>query len=219
MLVSHRKRFIFTKTVKTAGTSVESYFEPYCMRAGEWAASDSRSEYVSEAGIIGFRGMVPGNVTWYNHLSAQRIRDLIGPATWQDYFKFTVVRNPFEKLVSAYFMLRELIPPDWRQGKTEIERFRCWIAKGGDINDQDKYLIDGKECVDSYIRFEQLPEGIEQVCQRLTIPFEPERIPHFKKGNRPVDVSVRAFFDRDTRKAVQERHAWEIEKFGYRLPA
>jgi hypothetical protein len=31
MLVSHLKKFIFTKTKKTAGTSVESVFEPYCM--------------------------------------------------------------------------------------------------------------------------------------------------------------------------------------------
>lgn len=35
MLISHRKRFIFTKTAKTAGTSVESYFEQYCMPEGE----------------------------------------------------------------------------------------------------------------------------------------------------------------------------------------
>ena len=55
MLISHRKRFIYTKTVKTAGTSVESYFEPYCMREGEWSFSHSRAEYVSEAGIVGIR--------------------------------------------------------------------------------------------------------------------------------------------------------------------
>ena len=31
MLISHRKKFIFTKTKKTAGTSVESVFETYCI--------------------------------------------------------------------------------------------------------------------------------------------------------------------------------------------
>ena len=36
MLISHRKQFIYTKTYKTAGTSVEVYFEPYCMQEGEW---------------------------------------------------------------------------------------------------------------------------------------------------------------------------------------
>lgn len=31
MLVSHRKKFIFAKTKKTASTSVESVFETYCI--------------------------------------------------------------------------------------------------------------------------------------------------------------------------------------------
>ena len=59
MLVSHRYKFIFTKTVKTAGTSIESYFEKYCMPEGEWKESHNREEYVSETGIIGYRGRAP----------------------------------------------------------------------------------------------------------------------------------------------------------------
>ncbi len=58
MLVSHRYRFIYTKTMKTGGTSVESYFERFCMPDGEWTQSHGREEYVSDAGIIGFRGRV-----------------------------------------------------------------------------------------------------------------------------------------------------------------
>jgi hypothetical protein len=36
MLVSHQRKFIYTKTVKTAGSSVESYFEPYCISPEEY---------------------------------------------------------------------------------------------------------------------------------------------------------------------------------------
>ena len=36
MLVSHQKKFIFTKTKKTEGTSVESFFEPYCVLEVTW---------------------------------------------------------------------------------------------------------------------------------------------------------------------------------------
>ncbi len=38
MLVSNRKKFIFTKTKKTAGTSVKSFFEPYSMNDKEYLA-------------------------------------------------------------------------------------------------------------------------------------------------------------------------------------
>jgi len=44
MLVSHRKKFIYTKTAKTAGTSVESYFEPFCLPEGDWKLEHTRDD-------------------------------------------------------------------------------------------------------------------------------------------------------------------------------
>ncbi len=145
MLISHRKHFIFTKTGKTAGTSVESYFEQYCMPDGEWQESHhGRDQYVSEAGIIGFRGghiaQRKANPIWYNHMPARAIRNKIGQDIWERYFKFTVVRNPFDKLISGFFMYQDQkrknpLRIDRRNpihlvtGKTAVERFRCWIAK------------------------------------------------------------------------------------------
>ena len=132
MLVSHRKNFIFTKTVKTAGTSVEAYFEKWCMPDGEWQPLHVREEYVSDAGIIGKRADKPSDATWYNHMSAYNIRHLLGDDAWREYFKFTAVRNPFDKLVSGFFMF-------WKQKQAnqlarsvdtrelEIEQFRRWI--------------------------------------------------------------------------------------------
>ena len=54
MLVSHRYKFIYTKTRKTAGSSVESYFEPFCMPHGEWTQRHLGEEYVSDVGISVF---------------------------------------------------------------------------------------------------------------------------------------------------------------------
>ncbi len=42
MPVSRRYRLICTKTAETAGTSVGIYFEPYCMRPGEWEPSHTQ---------------------------------------------------------------------------------------------------------------------------------------------------------------------------------
>ncbi|MDH3315171.1 MAG: sulfotransferase family protein [Betaproteobacteria bacterium] len=239
MLVSHRKHFIFTKSLKTAGTSVESYFERYCMPDGEWQESHGRDEYVSEAGIIGCRRPNVSGSIWYNHMSARRIRDLISQDIWDRYFKFTVVRNPFDKLISGFYFFendkqnysytqrlkafaRQILdrgnPIDRVEGKTEIERFRCWIQKGGEIIDRDKYLIDGQECVDYFIRFENLHEGMKHVCDRLSIPFEPSRIPEFKKGIRHDRIQVRDYYDHETVQIVQKIYSWELERFGYDLP-
>ena len=104
MLISHRKKFLYTKTKKTASTSVESYFEKYCMPEGQWTFSHAIEEYVSKEGIIGYRGKNRRNQIWHNHMSAAKIRDKIGASIWNSYFKFTVVRNPFDKLISGFYM-------------------------------------------------------------------------------------------------------------------
>lgn len=238
MLVSHRKHFIFTKTVKTAGTSVESYFEQYCMPDGEWQESHNREEYISVAGIIGYRGPQRKGETWYNHMPAKLIRDLIGQGVWDSYFKFTVIRNPFDKLISGFYFKekrkkyysrkRRLIgyahkilgigdPIDRVSGDTDIERFRSWIRTGDAVIDRDKYLIDGIECVDFFMRFEELNDGVKHVCDRLSIPYNPSRIPEFKKGIRNGRLNIRDYYDSETKRVVQEKYAWELERFGYDL--
>lgn len=139
MLVSHGYRFIYTKTRKTAGTSVESYFEPFCMRDGEWSQRhfrEEREEYVSPAGIIGYRstwserrararhrGLVgprdrtglsriqtveAGAACWWNHMPAWLIREQLGDEIWKGYSKFCVIRHPFEKAISAYYHSKRL---------------------------------------------------------------------------------------------------------------
>ncbi len=240
MLISHRKCFIFTKTVKTAGTSVESYFEQFCMPEGEWQQSHSREEYISEEGIIGYRGQSTEEKKWYNHMSAKNIRDLIGQEIWDRYYKFTVVRNPFDKLISGFYFHRKYNKKryskvqrliayarsilniggifDRVQKKKEIELFRSWIKNGGEILDRNKFMIDGELCVDYFIRFENLHGDIKHVCDRLSIPFDPSRIPEFKKGVRKHIIPIQDFYDNETRQIVEEKYAWEIEKFGYDLP-
>ena len=95
MLISHRKNFIYTKTNKTGGTSVEAFFESYCMPEGQFTPSHGREETISEAGIIGFRGKGDGNsFEWRHHMPARQIREKIGADIWNSYFKFCVVRNP-----------------------------------------------------------------------------------------------------------------------------
>jgi hypothetical protein len=239
MLVSHRKHFIYTKTAKTAGTSVESYFEKYCMPEGEWKETHLSEEYVSDTGIIGYRGSRGKGLTYYNHMSADSIRNLVGQDIWNSYFKFTVIRNPYDKLISWFAMceqqkqnydlrtrakcslkrlLRRGNPSDRVKGRTDVERFRSWIHLGGTIDDRDKYLVGGKVCVDYFIRFENLQEDVHHVCDRLSIPYIPENIPSFKKGMRSSRLKVRDYFDEGTKRIVEKNYAWEIEHFGYSFP-
>jgi hypothetical protein len=233
MLISHRKRFIYTKTFKTASTSVESYFEKYCMADGSWEFRHGREEHISAEGIIGYRGPNARGKTWSNHMPASEIRQKIGNSIWDAYFKFCVIRNPFDKLVSRFYfrdeqkkdkvtlrnrLTRFYKKSDGVEESTAIKRFRKWVRAGGPIIDRDKYLIDGDICVDYFIRFEELHEGIKHVCDALDIPFEPEKIPKLKSGIRKAVIPLYKYYDAQTIEIVSGLYKFELEIFGYGEP-
>jgi len=240
MLISHRKRFIFTKTVKTAGTSVESYFERFCMPEGDWQQSHGRDEYESATGIIGHRGNKPEQATWFNHMSARSIRELVGAQVWDGYFKFTVVRNPFDKLVSGCFMFNPALG-DVQDPVQRALGFRAWldefaglVAANRDLIaddakphylkplvcaliDRDKYLIDGQVCVDFFLRFETLRRDLMELCRKLDVDFDLSRLPEFKKGFRDPDLPLTEYYDGASEDIVRQLYRWEIDHFGYAL--
>jgi hypothetical protein len=210
------------------------------MPPGEWKKSHSREEYVSDTGIIGYRGKSNSDKEWYNHMPAKLIQDKIGMDIWNNYFKFTVVRNPYDKLISAFYfhkknkkqesngikriishsrnMLNMAGSIDSNQMELEIESFRSWIKNGGVVLDKNKYLIDGKVCVDYFIRYETLYEDIAYVCNQLSLPYNQTQIPEYKKGVRKHTIPVRDFYDAESEKIVKQQYAWELAYFGYALP-
>ncbi len=219
MLVSHRKKFIYTKTVKTAGTSVECYFEKYCMPEGDWAFMHNRTEHVSHTGIIGQRGKNARQNEWYNHMKAIDIKNKIGDKIWNDYFKFCVIRNPFDRLVSLYFHRNAADKTTGATEESTVQHFRNWFEGTLSAHNRKAYTINGKLCLDYFIRFEDLATGIEFVCERLGLPFDAEKIPQLKTAKRDKSVPISDLFTPDMRSVVEKAYEAEIREFGYGFPA
>ncbi len=230
MLISHRYHFIYTKTSKTASTSVESYFEPFCMPEGCWQQSHARETIESEAGIIGFRGPNSSGQKWHGHMAADKIKEQIGDDVWNQYFKFCVIRDPFDKAVSGFHFAEHM--QDQRTGLAKLvvnikrflrgssaeKRFRKWVARSSFKDDRNKYMINGEVCVDYFIRYEELEKGIREVSEKLGLPIELERLPKFKTGIRPQDRDLTGYYDKPTARRIAKQFAWEIETFGYTPP-
>jgi len=238
MLVSHRKKFIYTKTAKTAGTSVESYFEQFCMPEGEWTPEHNRDIHVSEAGIIGFRGANrPKDTEWFNHMSAKRIKTQIGDEIWNSYLKFCVVRDPFDKAVSAFYHFyksRESsgTKPEYKSWKQRLkglfrpepkfntisEEFEHWLKSGAMVLDRDKYMIDDTFCLDEVIRYENLQGDMRMICEKIGVEFDPAQLPQFKAGIRDDKVGLSEIYTPKAVKIVSDLYDYELERFGYKAP-
>lgn len=226
MLVSHRKRFIYTKTIKTGSTTVEVYFEPWCFPEGRYEFSGPREPYVSDTGIVGFRGVKrpDDGYVWYNHMPASEIRDRLPAPAWNEYFKFCCVRNPFNRMVSAF---HHLVQPKEACATLPFpvirEQFQEWIRSRRfetehRLDDWTICSLDDVLCVDYVIRHEELAKGIEAVCRRLDIPFEPARIQQMQGHYNPRIAPVADYYDQATLDIVGTAYARQLKEFGYHPP-
>lgn len=221
MLVSHLKKFIFLKTGKTAGTSVEEYFEPWCLPPGAYEAQHKRAASVTRQGMVGARGKEfhasAGGLI--SHITAADLRARVGRDVWDRYFKFAIVRNPFSKVVSWYhFRLSDAQSAELARsgGGAVIEHFRAWLQDGARLPRDKGYCeIEGVFALDFLMRFERLRGDLERVCGRLDIPFDPHALPRRKMGKRSGFPDWPDYYDEISAEIIRERYRWEFDTFGY----
>jgi len=230
MLISHRKRFIYTKTGRSASTSVEVYFQPYCYLDGQCPEiTHGTPQYEGDDGIVGFRGKVnPGdNIKWWGHMPAEKIYSYIGPEIWNSYFKFCTIRNPFDKVLSHFHLdirsrEKEMSPEKFKiycaaRGTNEIEIFRNWLLENSGTS-RHNYVIQGQVCMNFFVRCEKLHEDLSFVCEKIGVKYEPQKLPKLKHGLRKQKYNNADFYDRNSIEVIEQRYAWELEQFGYTLP-
>ncbi len=216
MLVSHAHRFIYLKTFKTAGTSVELYFQPYCLPPGA-ASSDEGS--VTAAGIVGRRGEGASKTAeWYNHMPAVGVRERLGEEIWQSYRKFCVVRDPFEKIVSD-FWFNQPAAERARLKNAPIRRvrraFTAFLRRPGFPLDRPICAIGEELAVDRVLRYERLQADLAALCDELGIPWQPERMQRAKGEFRIRPESAATYYSPAGRAQVAAAYAWERATFGY----
>jgi hypothetical protein len=217
MLISHPCRFIYLKTRKTAGTSVEIYLEPYCVDPKSYVGElHGRDQVESEWGVVGARART--NAKWYNHMAAARVRELVSSEIWECYWKFCVVRNPFDKVVSYFW---HKLAPELREalGKRDFadarKIFAAWTELRQFPNDAFIYTIDGAPAVDDFLRYERLESDMATLCARLKIPWQPNRMGRYKSDWRKRSEAFEEYYTAEAAERVAEAFAWELEYFGY----
>ena len=170
----------------------------------------------------------------YKHFLARELREIHGKATWDSCFKFTFVRNPWDRLVSWWSMIDEsrnyldpTQPPNGFFGYVlkHARSFEEFILRCTDeivdsdgrkqiFRNQIDYLVDenGAVIVDYIGRFERLQECFDEVSHRLGRP--PVDLPRI---NASQHVAYTEYYTPAMAKSVAGHYARDIEAFGYRF--
>lgn len=214
MLVSHPKKFIYIKTVKTAGTSIEVALQENCVAPDFEFSGIKTGAIESDFGIVGARGSGVTGEKWYNHMPALKIRDNLPEEVWEGYFKFCNIRNPWDKTVSWFHFKH---PEIKKNGEDEIvQAFRSWLdgQAGRDIGrDTSIYFIDGTPVCDDYIRYETLADDYHRICEKLGLREHP--VPKLKTLQRGKAIAYQKYYDAALRDSIGELYSQEIARFGW----
>jgi len=155
------------------------------------------------------------------HLTAKEIIKVIGQDKWDKAYKFAVVRNPWDKVVSQYkhniknnvtnMAKKEISFKDWiacTYGKNKVEYYyyrpQMFLPQAEWLKD-----FEGKIDLDKIIRFENLTDEMNLVFKTLGIHQE---LPHVNKTSK---TNYRDFYDDTTQKIIADWFHEDIKVFGY----
>jgi hypothetical protein len=223
MIISHRHRFIFVKTRKTAGTSLQDALEGICGPEDIVTPTGATSEGYRARHYRGIptpfmylrqsprRHRTRRIAYWawsctriHDHMFLDELFALPESRAWRSYFKFAVERNPWDKVVSRYF---------WKyRERPSRPAFDDFVRKDKLNSDFNMYSLDGKLAVDYVCRYEDLEAGLNEIGRLIGC-----KIPapgHLNAWTRN-DRDYRKLYSETSRDIVAKRFAREIELFNY----
>jgi hypothetical protein len=226
MIISHKYQFIFIKTRKTAGTSIEVFLSPLCDEEDTFTPISplvpphERRNYQGRWNL--FREMI-GNGGWgakktlsdflqgkkfYNHLPARLAQFRMAPSVWQNYFKFCVERNPWNKTLSRYHMVKSK-----SNASLTLDQY---LADGRLALNAPIYTDgQGKPLVDRILKYERLTEELEDVFGQLGVSFEGDLGVRAKGDYRQDKRPYQEVLTPQQRELITQAFAQEIQMNDY----
>src|ERR671931_735438 len=197
-MISFQKRFLFVHIPKTAGNSIQSVLRDYS--EDELVALRSEQDGVERFGLRNPKYKIK------KHSTLTEYRDALGKSQFGNLYRFTCVRNPWDRMVSYYFT------PTQKTEAWDRKKFRTVISRALSVADYlrlDKGEQDPFSNVDYIMRFENLADDFRTVCAALDV--SPATLPQYNRSNRE---HYSKYYDDELRDLVRERFAAEIERFG-----
>jgi hypothetical protein len=225
-MISLEKQFLFVHVPKTAGNALQNILRRYS--EDRITADDPRQDGTERFEVRSDRFHT------HKHSTICEYRRQLGPE-YDRLFKFCVVRNPWERVVSHYSFLQQHVPTTAgsdaaHKGAATIDRRSLlkFIDKAKPLEHYTTWRRRRltRVCrsprsnplrqtdIDYFIRYENLQEDFARVCQLLGMS-DAELTVRNRSQHRPYWE----YYDADTRAKVGHRFRHEIEYFGYDFEA
>lgn len=226
MIICHDYKFIFLKTRKTAGTSVEIALSNYCKEGDVLAPLVKKDEKARRATAgIGKQNYVPPirnyglcgwlkllrtkhRIQYSNHTTAEDVFSTLDSSIWKNYFKFCFERNPWDKAVSWYY---------WKtNGNPNPPSIDDFLAQEepAKLSNYGIYSLSGEVAVDYVARYENLSSEWEFIAKRLNLP-EHLQLPRAKGKSRPAKAGYRDVLSQNSKALIDRVCHREIDLLGY----
>jgi len=239
LIASFEKNFIFIKTKKTAGTSIEIVLSKYCgqrdiitpisiedellrMRFGAFPRNFTSSKILETIHKLALLTRIKRLATktrivcekrsiFLNHMGAKEIKAKVGNDFWFHAKKVSIERHPYEKAISqAYYRLSKMKA---YRNLVFHEIIDSLIDEGAYRN-FDRYSIDGAVAVDYVMRFEDLNKEMKRFARLCALP-RIERLPKAKSGLRTDTRSAFEILSKSQKNRIQDVCKEEFELLGY----
>lgn len=198
-MFSHEKKIIFIHIPKTAGTSITDLLK------------DNTTNKKFRYNNHGKLRVLPDILDYHKHSSSSRYEKLLGENLYSEYFKFTFVRNPWDRMVS-WFEYARLGRP---YNATEFERWIDMVEARSD-DQMHKFMENGIKKVDFIGRFENLEEDMSFVLKETGL--EEENLLNLKKLNQSTRMEdYTRYYTPFLKEKVEKIFEEEIEYFKYRF--
>jgi hypothetical protein len=201
-MISLRHNFLFVHVPKTAGNSIQNVLKAHC--DDQIVCLEPHHD-----GVERFEVRNP-KYALHKHSTLRDYYRELGKPLFDKLFKFSCVRNPWERMISFYFspsrgkvvwdragfldLVQKTPPLPWHFG-----------LGGNEAEDGSSF-----ENLQFIMRFERIGDDFKTLCLRIGIPHQGLAV-----RNKSARQHYSAYYDSELTEAVRQRFEREIEYFGY----
>ncbi len=188
MLLCHQHKFIFLKTQKTAGTSVEIALSRVMTkddivtplsRRWPWPSEDEKTrQSLGHQGptncLAPLQNYTPEELwrliskgklkkEFYNHMPAIEAKAKIPEMLWNNYTKISIERNPFDRAISTYYWRTRRSKPS-----VDINHY-IQTCPAIHLSNWNVYTIEDKIAANFMLSYENLSNDLKRLSETLNI--------------------------------------------------